>query len=665
MNTVCRILATPLTLLLILLCAINVVPAQIEKNIYKKFGAKEGIAGEESYFIQTNIRDTIRAGFYDMKAFQHVAESNKIKKSTLKGNYKENKKIGKWGYTFDNYEVTFDSLQNLSVYTHLNGERYRMNQWYKEGSPDSTWTYRKEIIQKDTVQRVVIEATTNWKSGLFQYLDKHTDRHISVEGYFNKEGYLDGEWVMIYDFGGTLLEEKRQYVSGTLIKYSLSEKSTGFALEDEVFQEIVKLIETGKDTIEFEDYLFIKQNIPSNQLSTINLASSREMDFQYADKQIKDAIFAWFDPQFLGKKQTAIHSDQFGKTKAFRRSWKPIFVSNLDKIRSQKLPSIKAQIKTLAADKVLNTQVNDMPEIKQYLDYLENLASITNQLESTLTHLLSSEYAYRSVIDRYSKINTSEFESLYSSYKDIQKGNLKEWRTLDSKSTFEQIESITKQIEIAIADADRYAKDLKNTLEKQKSLSKLVSEIYEVKHEIQEGSWGTSKPIYGDKKEVTSSDFNPIQLIEEIKYYLKTQFGINQMNFMFEELESVENMQTKQVIARSIKDYQQEILTIKDQQLPSLLNIVQNLDSNYRNPKGKRIYSTFFESGIQIIEHDILKIKMMQDFSGLKSSLNDLKVFSEQLSMLSKSDPKKVKDLEKRLKKETNLTDRKALILEL
>jgi len=655
MNSFLRLIAISFTTLIFCFTLNTSMEGQIEKTIHKRFGTNQDIRGIESYFIETNIRDTVRAGFYEAVAFRQLENTSTIEKSTLKGNYKENLKSGLWLYSNEKYVANIDSLSGLKIHAHLNGERHHMRQYYSAGKPDSAWIYKKDIIQSDTIEKAAIEATANWRLRTFQFTDKHTERHKMATGSFTEDGFLDGEWQIVYDLNGVLLEEKRQYVNGYLIKYSLTEKATGFILEDETFVEVISLVESGKDTTLFENHTSISEVINPSQLHTINLSTSEDMDFQQADELIKETIRMFFSPRFLGKEKIPIHNSQYGKTRAFRNEWNENFMDYVNDLQENKIPALAKKLQELQSDKTINQHVNEMPEIRSYLQDLNLALEMADYFKENLQYTLSTEYGFKSIRPVFRKFDWFRFKPLFDQV-DKSPNGAKVFKDLSTKSIPDQIKTIYNQFEQIDKLQSNKAASLKKNIEQQKSLSVLIQEIYQTKAEIQDGEFGQINTTETSGLNTNIPAFHPDRFNTVMADALKVRFGTQQMNHMFEELEAVENMQTKQVIARSIKEFQIEILEIQQKEVTAITNILQNIDKAYQNPKGKRVNKILYESGSEVYNNYLDRLNLEQDYSNFKSTYADLNTFVKKIMVLGTNDPKVIKELEKKIKQETNLS---------
>jgi hypothetical protein len=174
--------------------------------------------GKAVFDFQLQGRDTIFTNdFYFHSSIPLVDNPNAFKGLTYKGNFNKGKKNGEWSYQYKVFSPSENTeIDNRNIVFKVNGQEHSVYGKFSNGFADGNWKVIAQTIMESEPKDTTFYVNTSYKQGDMTGNLKGFSKGVSVQGAFDDEGLLHGEWVFKHQFNNSsqTIEEYRIYDKG-------------------------------------------------------------------------------------------------------------------------------------------------------------------------------------------------------------------------------------------------------------------------------------------------------------------------------------------------------------------------------------------------------------------------------------------------------------------
>lgn len=631
--------------------------AQIERTLRKEFGKTAGVRGVEKVFIETNLRDTIYNGIYEITTFQQINAESRIVQSRLKGQYSQDEKNGPWSYLYEDYSMVVDSIVNRKPKLHLDGNIRSLKFYFNAGSPDSIWVAKMDSIRSDTLFKTNLVATVSWDTLSFSFIDKTIPRLKTVDGYITPEGFMNGTWKVEYDHEGLKFEETREYIQGFLIGYSVKELSSGILIEEEAFNDVFSLVELamGDSTFaapsNFEIDTFSIENI-----NKYDLATSTQMNFNHADEWIQTAHKLMFHPYIPGGKKADIGGVDYFRTRMFKRVKTQQQLDSIDRLQSVNLPALRNSIQSLLEDRLLQANRSKSDSISLIFTRLEVLESQIDEMQIGLEAMKSDSFNVLSVRPIH---HIYGFNTTLKTLNDEEEVWLYAFSS-PSKPRKSNIHFVTMYMEEAEALVVREQNKLADIKQRIMDLEMLVDLEGRIQQEV-----SGIRTIYENLKGMTPAAGEEIIGFEatgKLGAYMNAEFAHKQLDARLSQIETTNEVSIREDIGLSTLDYISSLKT-QSEIYNQLSRKALSMDTLYSNQRGKRQYKHLYSKSEALWNIKLQDMMKEQDWETFQTKLSQANAFLQSLESIASEEPKDIKSLNRFARRADDLQEVEQLIL--
>ncbi|MDN3690430.1 hypothetical protein [Cyclobacterium jeungdonense] len=231
-------------LFLLLLLQSGIGIAQI-KNVYEgdySFQEKEGTATFE--FLE-NSGEMVMDGFFRFDFLEKDSTDQTIlHKFQVTGEYVRNERNGTWIFDRETHRISLEDVVDFEIISSLKSENIHVKAMYTEGVKTGTWTFKQndyidgELKPKAEATGIVFSNDKIVKD--FDYRNFEGDFTQLIRGEINSEGYMDGEWSLVYLKDSILVSEVRNYENGFLLGVKQRNLETGAAIKEVIFYKTIE-----------------------------------------------------------------------------------------------------------------------------------------------------------------------------------------------------------------------------------------------------------------------------------------------------------------------------------------------------------------------------------------------------------------------------------------
>lgn len=195
--------------------------AQKVKEYKGKIVLNEGDTGS----IRFNYYDTRGQRVLDGQYRLEIEKSNKIepylyRKQVWEGAYTKNQKQGAWTYKDFYHRLAIRDIDGFEVSTRLESEVKSLQANYQENLPEGAWGFQKQRYDQGKLARVEEDLELYFSKGIparrIRISDLNEQNPFSVQGEFDKNGFMHGTWQFDYRMDSLAQKEIRVYQNGFL-----------------------------------------------------------------------------------------------------------------------------------------------------------------------------------------------------------------------------------------------------------------------------------------------------------------------------------------------------------------------------------------------------------------------------------------------------------------
>lgn len=224
---------------LVLWSSLNAWSQKIEEFKGKIKVSKEETANAKFDYIQ-NREEKVLDGEYQIEFNKRDSLFDlDFTKIIWKGKFKKNKRVGSWVFQQDDHLLTINDVDNFEVNKSLITERKILRAQYNNSRRIGDWQFNKQIYKDGAVQQELVD-------GKLSFLDNHLvsffiieslEEPFKVEGKFDDDGFLHGQWRFTYNVDSLKVEERRNYENGFLL--NLLKTSGNDTLQYIVYDDVI------------------------------------------------------------------------------------------------------------------------------------------------------------------------------------------------------------------------------------------------------------------------------------------------------------------------------------------------------------------------------------------------------------------------------------------
>lgn len=235
-----------------IIISVGVVHAQKNSEVSNvPFKAKgDSINGVASYEFNVIKKDTIFDGrFTYIKVSDDLSFDKDLQAVSLEGFFKKGKKNKLWTYS-DKRLSPADTfiIDEYSLKFPANGEEVQVLGFFDESQAVDNWQVFRHILVNGVSRDTIHTVNATFNAGLIIGDFRADNNGAVISGGFNKQGVLDGEWVVARDNW----MDKRIYENGFLVEHTLRLDDDLYTISHMVLNQLDTNVE--QSTLHFVEY---------------------------------------------------------------------------------------------------------------------------------------------------------------------------------------------------------------------------------------------------------------------------------------------------------------------------------------------------------------------------------------------------------------------------
>lgn len=235
-----------------IIISVGVVHAQKNSEVSNvPFKAKgDSINGVASYEFNVIKKDTIFDGrFTYIKVSDDFSFDKDLQAVSLEGFFKKGKKNKLWTYS-DKRLSPADTfiIDEYSLKFPANGEEVQVLGFFDESQAVDNWQVFRHILVNGVSRDTIHTVNATFNAGLIIGDFRADNNGAVISGGFNKQGVLDGEWVVARDNW----MDKRIYENGFLVEHTLRLDDDLYTISHMVLNQLDTNVE--QSTLHFVEY---------------------------------------------------------------------------------------------------------------------------------------------------------------------------------------------------------------------------------------------------------------------------------------------------------------------------------------------------------------------------------------------------------------------------
>ncbi|WP_192901729.1 hypothetical protein [Psychroflexus aestuariivivens] len=288
---------------------IHAQETQIYKGKYNLQNVGEGLA-EYHYFIKQ--KDTIFEGEFSFSNLVETSGNNSFESISYNGSYKKNKMQGDWVFSFK----AIDSVGKLrakdfDLVSTTSGEEFLVKGFFDDHEQKDTWKVIRRCFNNSKPTDTSLTAEIDFGRENLKENFSSTAKNISVDGVFDNNGMIDGDWIIIHNINNTEIKEVRKFENGVLTNHYFSVNNEKIFVDylgldmsknanektwsnhdfNELYTEVLKIANISSYTLdEFDVHLDDLSQISLDFIKKTFLSSYKHNDIAFWDVVSQKAI---------------------------------------------------------------------------------------------------------------------------------------------------------------------------------------------------------------------------------------------------------------------------------------------------------------------------------------------------------------------------------------
>ncbi|WP_154857259.1 hypothetical protein [Cyclobacterium xiamenense] len=210
------------------------------------FHDKAGTATFE--FLQNEAKNTVLDGFFRFNYLEKDSlDQTILYKFQVTGEYEQNERSGNWLFDQETHRVDVQDVVNFEVVSSLHSDKIYVEAVYNQGKKTGTWAFKQnEFVNGELRPKAEANGITFTEGKITENIDYRAfegDYTQLIRGEVNAEGYLDGEWALVYLKEGELISEVRNYEKGFLLGIKQRNLETGARVNEVIFHKTIEKLQ--------------------------------------------------------------------------------------------------------------------------------------------------------------------------------------------------------------------------------------------------------------------------------------------------------------------------------------------------------------------------------------------------------------------------------------
>jgi hypothetical protein len=618
-----------------------------------------GLKGEAAFeFVGGEGDKLIRQGYFRfIRKERDIKDQTVFYKTEVEGNYEQDKKTGIWEYQDERHQIEFKDVIDFKLISDLTSQQIKLKAEYLNGVPHGKWNFEENVFSEGKISRKSqaddLQFFDGDIRGKFQYKSFVGDRTHFIRGELTREGYMNGEWIFVYDTDSVLVSEIRNYENGFLLGLVKRDLDSDEILEEMVFFETIRKLNEVNNKLnkgfrisEDKFGLLFNDGFLSGAPQFIAQKSGNEFITEFLTNVMR------YDPQFVNQKGVLIDYPIHTKKFVFE-------LSRAQQRIIEELPAKFDEIKTTVKDYSernalrLNRQKSDTIsfayEFFQFqLEKLKKFDEIINLLRTKEIQYYDLKYLSEDGMRFFKESDHIEFtleDSLYTRELTYKVG--------DYENNFYQVlADYVNQMAEKTQEFKSYVDASLSRIERDEDLRNIQNQIQDRKDELEE-------------KFLEEEDFD-----EKTSNLLRAVYE-NILGTGFDKLNATyakeENFDGKKETARIMLDLLDEM----ENQYTQLIQIFENFDEmdemymeEVFNPftftrYDQRAKNRLYESAEKVFEFYVEQLMTEEDYTQIKSWTNKTNILFERMAELREADTRR---LERRVNRRLSVNKIESLL---
>jgi hypothetical protein len=201
----------------------------------------KGKSGRATFEFREDVDgNVIMHGFFNFERKEiDSLDQTLLTKFEARGSYDENRKTGNWSFDQERHKVNLEDVIDFEVIATLESEDIEIKASYREDLPHGKWQYLENVFEEGKVQERAKAEDINFSNGLMTgniyYRSFYNNFTQFIRGAINAEGFMHGEWSLVYVRDSLLISEVRNYENGLLLGIVRRDLDSGEKLDEAIF----------------------------------------------------------------------------------------------------------------------------------------------------------------------------------------------------------------------------------------------------------------------------------------------------------------------------------------------------------------------------------------------------------------------------------------------
>lgn len=225
----------------------------LAQQTYKGEYTFNGLSGEAVFNYKEGADKAMNLhGDFRFERRQKDTEDGTVFYKTIaNGTFQNNNRHGKWRFLEERHQVALLDVTNFEVVADLDSRQTLIHGSYSNGVPNGVWNFTERILNgkklhvRSTVERLFFR--NGFVQGQFQYKLFDNGRTFFVNGQLSEDGFMDGEWSLVYEFEEALISEVRKYENGFLLGIVRRDLDSNEIIDEIVYHSTIEKLNRLKE----------------------------------------------------------------------------------------------------------------------------------------------------------------------------------------------------------------------------------------------------------------------------------------------------------------------------------------------------------------------------------------------------------------------------------
>ncbi|WP_209329234.1 hypothetical protein [Lunatimonas salinarum] len=212
-----------------------------DKSLFDGLYEFKGRRGHATFEFSEGVDGEILLdGFFsfDRKELDSL-DQTLLTKFQVRGTYTENLKSGSWHYDQERHKVILEDVVDFKLISKLESDDLEIKASYQDGKPHGEWQLVKNIFNGNKADIRALAEGIHFEEGVMKgnvsyrnFLNGYTQ---FIRGKLDSNGFLEGEWSLVYVQDSRLVSEVRNYENGFLLGLVKRDLENGEVIDEVIF----------------------------------------------------------------------------------------------------------------------------------------------------------------------------------------------------------------------------------------------------------------------------------------------------------------------------------------------------------------------------------------------------------------------------------------------